>query len=230
MLHVAGRRIPDTLEEIAAPGRTALLLWDMHGDLEKRAFNCRDIVPRLHRLTQAARTAGVPVYYSLQNHFDLATEETAVWVRLRMKNEQATASAHAASESDGNAHRFVDELAPQPGDHVFTKRRANGFEGTDLDLSLRYRGIGTVLVAGISTEGGVEVTARCGLTLGYYMVVLRDCVGSRRPEMRELALEFMEKTHLDITTADEVMACWGRARRSPDCEITGAQGKGNGLI
>jgi nicotinamidase-related amidase len=212
MLHILGRQIPDSLEEIVAPGRTALLLWDMHGDLEKRAFNCREIVPRLQRLTREARTAGVPVYYSLQNHFDPATEETAVWVRLRMKRDHATGGANAASEAGGDAHRFVDEIAPQPGDYVFRKRRANGFEGTDLDLSLRYRGIGTVLVAGISTEGGVEVTARCGLNLGYYMVILRDCVGSRRPEMRDLALEFMEKTHLDIATADEVMACWGRAR------------------
>lgn len=69
-----------------------------------------------------------------------------------------------------------------------------------------------MLVAGVSTEGGVEVTARCGLTLGYYMVVVRDCVGSRRSEMRDLALEFVEKTHLDIATADEIMACWSRAR------------------
>ena len=213
MLYIAGRQIPDTLDEIAAPARTALLLWDMHGNLEKRAFNHREIVPRLQRLTQAARAAGVPVYYSVQNHFDLATEETAVWVRLRMKRDQATASKNAAvSAADGHSDRFPDEIAPQPGDHVFRKRRTNGFEGTDLDLSLRYRGIGTVLVAGVSTEGGVEVTARCGLTLGYYMVVVRDCVGSRRSEMRDLALEFMEKTHLDIATADEIMACWSRAR------------------
>jgi nicotinamidase-related amidase len=209
MLEVAGRQIPDTLEEIAARGRTALLLWDMHGDLESRACNAREIVPRLAKLTQAARTAGVPVYYSLQNHFDLATEETPAWVRLRTRREKASPGMKAAAKAD-EAHPFVAELAPQPGDTVFTKRRANGFEGTDLDLSLRYRGIGTVLIAGISTEGGVEVTARCGLNLGYYIVVLRDCVGSRRVEMRDLALEFMEKTDLDIATSDEVIAVWAR--------------------
>ena len=213
MLHIAGREIPDTLEEIVEPRRTALLLWDMHGNLEKRAFNQGEIVPRLQRLTRAARAAGVPVYYSMQNHYELETEETAVWVRLRMKREQGAASASATPESDADAHRFVDELAPQPGDRVFRKRRANGFEGTDLDMSLRYRGIGTLLVTGISTEGGVEATARCGLNLGYYVVVLRDCVGSRRPEMRDLALEFMEKTHLDIASSGEVMACWDRARK-----------------
>jgi nicotinamidase-related amidase len=211
MLEIAGRQIPDTLNEIAAPGRTALLLWDMHGDLETRACNAREIVPRLARLTKAARTASVPVYYSLQNHFELATEETPVWVRLRAKREKLTRDAKAVPIVDEGAHPFVDSLAPQPGDYVFKKRRTNGFEGTDLDLSLRYRGIGTVLIAGISTEGGVEVTARCGLNLGYYMVVLRDCVGSRRIEMRDLALEFMGKTHVDIATSGEVMAVWARS-------------------
>jgi nicotinamidase-related amidase len=213
MLEVAGRQIPDTLEEIAARGRTALLLWDMHGDLETRACNAGEIVPRLARLTKAARAAGVPVYYSLQNHFDLATEESPAWVRLRARRGQVPRSAKAADKTEKHVHSFVEGLAPQPGDYVFKKRRTNGFDGTDLDMSLRFRGIGTVLVAGISTEGGVEVTTRCGLNLGYYMVVVRDCVGSRRAEMRDLALEFMEKTHVDIATSDEVMAVWQKPQR-----------------
>jgi nicotinamidase-related amidase len=208
MLEVAGRQIPDTLDEIAALGRTALLLWDMHGDLDTRASNAREIVPRLVRLTKAARAGGVPVYYSVQNHFDVS-EEAPVWVRLRMHRAKTAPGMKAAAKAN-EAHPFVAALAPQPGDYVFAKRRANGFEGTDLDLSLRHRGIGTILIAGISTEGGVETTARCGLNRGYYMVVLRDCVGSRRAEMRDLALDFMEKTHLDVATSDEVMAVWAR--------------------
>ena len=220
MLEIAGRQIPDTLEEIAATGRTALLLWDMHGDLDTRACNWREIVPRIARLTKTARAAGVPVYYSLQNHFDLATEESPVWVRSRAKREKASprakptdkAADKVTHKSEEHAHVFVDGIAPEPGDYVFEKRRSSGFEGTDLDLSLRFRGIGTVLMAGISTEGGVEVTTRCGLNLGYYMVVLRDCVGSRRIEMRDLALEFMEKTQVDIATSDDVMAVWARPK------------------
>jgi nicotinamidase-related amidase len=216
MLEVAGRKIPDTLEEIAARGRTALLLWDMHGDLDARACNSQEIVPRLARLTKAARAAGVPVYYSVQNHFDLATEESPVWVRSRAKREKASprgkTANKAASKGEEHAPTFVESIAPQPGDYVFKKRRSSGFEGTDLDLSLRFRGIGTVLIAGISTEGGVEVTVRCGLNLGYYMVVLRDCVGSRRIEMRDLALDFMEKTQVDIATSDDVIALWARPK------------------
>jgi nicotinamidase-related amidase len=215
MLEFAGKQIPDTLEEIAAPGRTALLLWDMQNAIAPNAFNYKEVVDKLQTLTRAARAIRVPVFYAQQTTFDFATEETAVWIRLRMKRVGATAVANVARTAEGTTGwNIVDGLKPEAGDYVFRKRRPNGFEGTDLDLALRNRGIGTVLVAGVSTEGGVEVTSRAGLNLGYYIVLLSDCVGSRKPEMRDLAIEFMRKTHLDIATSDEVIACWEKARRA----------------
>lgn len=212
MLEYAGKQIPDTLEEITAPKRTALLIWDMQEGIAPQAFNYRDIVQRLQKLTQVARKIGVPVFYSQQTTFDFATEESAVWIRLRMKRAGATEVKKVPHTGEGTpGWKIVDGLTPMPGDCVFRKRRPNGFEGTDLDLALRNRGIGTVLVAGVSTEGGVEVTARNGLNYGYYMVILRDCVGSRRQEVRELTLSFMEKTHLDIANAEDVLECWRKA-------------------
>lgn len=212
MLEFAGRQIPDTLDEITAPGRTALLLWDMQHEIATRACNYKEMVERLQRLARAARVSGVPVFYSQQTTFDFATEETAVWIRLRMKRVGATEIRNVPRTAEGSpGWQIVKELTPELGDYVFKKRRPNGFEGTDLDLALRNRGIGTVLIAGVSTEGGVEVTARNGLNLGYYMVLLRDCVGSRRAEVRDLTISFLEKTHLDMATSDEVIDCWRKA-------------------
>src|SRR5687768_11564087 len=175
MLEFAGRQIPDTLDEIVAPGHTALLLWDMQNDIATKAFNFKEIVAKLQQLRRAAKSAGVPVFYAQQTTFDFATEETAVWIRLRMKRVGATAVANVPRTADGTpGWQIVDDLKPEAGDYVFRKRRPNGFEGTDLNLALRNRGINTVLVAGVSTEGGVEVTTRNGLNHGYYMVLLSD--------------------------------------------------------
>jgi nicotinamidase-related amidase len=55
---------------------------------------------------------------------------------------------------------IVPELGPEPGDLVITKRQWGAFYGTELDLQLRRRGIDTILLAGISTNVGVESTAR----------------------------------------------------------------------
>ncbi|STT47893.1 nicotinamidase/isochorismatase family protein [Klebsiella pneumoniae] len=41
-----------------------------------------------------------------------------------------------------------------------TKRQWGAFYGTDLELQLRRRGIDTIILCGISTNIGVESTAR----------------------------------------------------------------------
>lgn len=209
MLEIAGKKIPDALEEIIDPGRTALLLWDMEYAIAPNAFNFKEIVANLRPLTDLARKIGVPVFYSQQVHFDLEKAEAEVWVRVRMK--RASGAGQEAKIPQGKrGHDIIDELGPQPGDAVFQKRRPDGFVGTDLDLMLRNKGIKTVIVGGVATEGGVEGTARTGRNLGYYMVVLKDCVGSRNRELHEMALKLMEKTQFDVTTADEVAQIWKR--------------------
>ena len=73
---------------------------------------------------------------------------------------------------------------------------------------LRSNGIRTILIGGVATEGGVEGTARTARNLGYDIVVLKDCVGSRSRELHELALKLMEQTHFDIASAGEIAEIW----------------------
>jgi len=208
MLDIAGKKIRDTLEEIVDPGRAALLLWDMEYAIAPNAFNFEEIVANLKPLTDLARKIGVPVFYSQQIHFDLEKAEAEVWARVRTKRAGGTQDSKIPEGKRG--HDIVEELAPQRGDVVFQKRRPDGFVGTDLDLMLRNRGIRTVMMGGVATEGGVEGTARTGRNLGYYMVILKDCVGSRNRELHDMALKLMEKTHFDVAAADEVAQIWKR--------------------
>ena len=66
------------------------------------------------------------------------------------------------------------ELPPQPGDIHILKRQWGAFHGTELDLQLRRRGIGTIVLAGIATSIGVESTARFAWELGYDIVFAED--------------------------------------------------------
>jgi nicotinamidase-related amidase len=210
MIEIAGKRIPTTLAEIVDPKRAALLIWDMEYAIGPNAFNYNTILANLKDLSAVARRVGVPVFYSVQTAFDLAKEEAGVWVRIRMKRAKATDPNQLLHErEDPKGREIVEELKPQPQDIVFQKRRPDGFVGTDLDLILRSRGIGTILIGGVATEGGVEGTARTGRNLGYDMVVLKDCVGSRSRESHELALKLMEQTFFDIATAKEIADIWG---------------------
>ena len=213
MLEVAGKTIPNTLEEIVAPARTALLLWDMEYAIAPNAFNYKEIAANLKMLAGVARQAGVQVFYSVQTPFDLAKEEAGVWVRVRMKRANATDVAQLLKEKDDpHGREIVEELKPEPKDIVFQKRRPDGFIGTDFDLMLRSRGIGAIVIGGVATEGGVEGTARTARNLGYDVVVLKDGVGSRNRELHELALKLMERTQFDMAMAEEVAAIWRRKK------------------
>ena len=209
MFEIHGKRIPATLSELVDPRHTALLLWDMENAIAPNAFNYKDILGNLKMLAGRARTAGAPVFYSVQTAFDLLKEEAAVWVRVRMKRAKAADPAELLKEKeDPKGREIVDELKPQTQDIVFQKRRPDGFVGTDFDLMLRSNGIRTILIGGVATEGGVEGTARTARNLGYDIVVLKDCVGSRSRDLHELALKLMEQTHFDIATAGEIAAIW----------------------
>ena len=213
MLELAGKKIPNTLAEIVDPGRTALLFWDMENAIAPNAFNYKEIVANLKSLKAAARQAGVPVIYSQQVQFDLEREEAGPWVRIRMKRAKVTDLAQLLKQKpDPHGKDIVDELRPDPQDVVFQKRRPDGFIGTDFDSVLRSKSIRTIVIGGVATEGGVEGTARTGRNLGYDIVVLRDCVGSRSRELHELALRLIEGTFFDVATSGEVMEIWRQGK------------------
>jgi len=211
MFETGGKQIPSTLAELVDPKRTALLLWDMENAIAPNAFNYQDILTHLKMLSVLAREIGVRVFYSQQIGFDLLKEEAGVWVRVRMKRAKATDPNELLKEKENPHDRdIVDALKPESKDIVFQKRRPDGFVGTDFDLMLRSNGVRTILIGGVATEGGVEGTARSARNLGYDIVVLKDCVGSRNRELHELALKLMEQTHFDIATASEIAAIWRR--------------------
>jgi nicotinamidase-related amidase len=73
---------------------------------------------------------------------------------------------------------LVHELDGGPDDVVVTKRQWGAFYGTDLDLQLRRRGIGTLLLGGIATNFGVESTARDAWERAYHVVFVEDAMAS----------------------------------------------------
>lgn len=69
----------------------------------------------------------------------------------------AQAGAHTLPE---NWWTYPATLGKQESDIEVTKRQWGAFYGTDLELQLRRRGIDTIILCGISTNIGVESTAR----------------------------------------------------------------------
>lgn len=77
-----------------------------------------------------------------------------------------------------NWDEIVQEIGPKSGDYIITKRQWGAFYGTDLQLQLQRRGIKTIILTGISTNFGVESTARTAYELGYDQIFIEDAMSS----------------------------------------------------
>ena len=81
---------------------------------------------------------------------------------------------------------IVPELGPEKSDFIITKHQWGAFYGTELDLQLRRRGITTIILCGISTNIGVESTARFAFEYGYQQVFIEDAMTAMSAEEHTL--------------------------------------------
>jgi len=77
---------------------------------------------------------------------------------------------------------FVTEIGSKETDVIITKQQWGAFYGTDLDLQLRRRNIDTIILCGISTNIGVESTARDAYELGFKQVFAEDAMTAMTTE------------------------------------------------
>jgi nicotinamidase-related amidase len=102
--------------------------------------------------------------------------------------------------------QFVDEMTPQPGDLVITKRQWGAFYGTDLDLQLRRRGRDTIVIGGIATNFGVESTARDAWERGYRLLFVEDAMASMSAEDHGFAINRIFPRLGHVRSAAQVLA------------------------
>jgi nicotinamidase-related amidase len=99
---------------------------------------------------------------------------------------------------------IVPEMGPEAGDVIVTKHQPGAFYGTDLEIHLRRRKIETIVLCGISTNVGVEATARVGLEHGYNLVFASDAMAARDAELHAVCVTKFFPTIGRVRTAEEI--------------------------
>jgi len=89
-------------------------------------------------------------------------------------------------------HDIIAELYPAAGEPVIDKPGKGAFYQTDLELMLKNRGIETLLVCGVTTEGCVNTTGREANDRGVRCIVLADCCASYFPEFHDIGLKMIK--------------------------------------
>ena len=101
---------------------------------------------------------------------------------------------------------LVPEIATTKNAHIVTKRQWGAFYGTDLDLQLRRRGIETIILGGISTNIGVDTTAREAYQHGYNQIFVEDAMTAVTKEEHEYVCKYIFPRIGKIRTTKEIVS------------------------
>ncbi|MDG6927801.1 MAG: cysteine hydrolase [Nitrososphaerota archaeon] len=189
-------RIYKGLKEIVAPGHTALIVWDVQKMLVNVTFNREEFLKNINDLIEGARRVRLPVFFTMIDPLPPAFQSPASLSMGRTFNVQ-----------DRSAFELA--LKPLDGEIVVKKNTASLFIGTNVELMLRNAGIDTIIIAGISTEIGVESSARDAANRGFYPVVVSDSSSSSDKAAHERSLENMKRLGVvtEATTKD-IISAW----------------------
>jgi nicotinamidase-related amidase len=179
------------------PGNTALVVIDLQNaivGMNTEPHTAAQVVENSKRLAEAFRAHGAPVVYvrvDFNTFLNLPVDQPQ---NLGDTPPPAVASEIAASAGF------------RPGDILLTKHHWGAFAGTDLEHQLKTRGVDTVVLTGISTNAGVESTARQGTGLGFAFVLVEDACSGQEAEQHRFAFEKTFPRLARVRTTDEVIA------------------------
>ena len=179
------------------PKKTALVLIDLQNavvGMNPVPHTAAQVVENSKKLADAFRGQGAPVVYvrvDLNDFMNLSVDQPH-----NLGDKPQPAAASEITPSAGFQH----------GDILVTKRHWGAFAGTDLEQQLKSRGIDTVVLTGISTNVGVESTARQGTGLGFAFVLVEDACSAQSAEHHRFAFENIFPRLSHVRNTSEVLA------------------------
>ena len=195
---------------------TGLILFDaLNGYLhpanpKKVAFlSERNILPNLQKLLAGARRAGMTTFYPAGAHGADGVDSVDRLTDTNMDLEpggSAEAPIRPHFHAGSKDSEIAPEIAPATGDVVVPKQRWSSFFQTNLDLQLRVRGIGTIVIAGGSTDVGIASTVFAARDLDYGIVVVRDCCYSARGPNNDFFMDRVFPRMALVMSADQAVS------------------------
>ena len=178
--HLTALLVIDPYNEFISEGGK---IWDRL----KAVAEANGCVPHMLQVLNAARNAGLRVFYALHHRYRPGDYETWKYIAPIQK----AAWSRKAFEYGTWGGEIRGEFAPQPGDVVAQEHWcSSGFANTDLDLQLKKHGIHRLIVIGLIAHTCLEATVRFAAELGYDVTVVRDATASYSDEHMHAALGY----------------------------------------
>ena len=158
-------------------------------------------IPMVKRLLNGFRDAGRPIVHNITTF-----QPDYADAQLRHGRHGLTSDGRALLLEGSWGAQIVDELAARRGEYVVAKKGYGGFANPALNTILRFRGVTTCVVAGVTTAICVSSTIRGGVEYNYRMVLVEDAVAEQSREMHEAEVKILERGFADVTSTREVVA------------------------
>jgi nicotinamidase-related amidase len=203
MQNVNGKTIYSNIEEIVEPKHTVLVVWDVQNMLVNSIFNREEFIANLTMLIDSARKSGIPIFYTAIQFLPPRFQSQA-WLyamNKRFSNQQRQQKPPTRGDLELTIHPRDEEI-------VINKHTASVFIGTHFEQMIRNATIETIVFTGISTEFGIESSARDAFNRGFYSVIVSDAVSSMDKEAHERSLDNMRKLVSAIVTSRDISRIW----------------------
>ena len=137
-----------------------------------------------------------------------------IWVRIDLHHFRQLVVDQPMIDPDAppmppESVEIVPEVGKREDELLITKRFWGAFDTTPLEAELHKRGVETIVLCGISTDIGVESTARSAATLGFNVVVAEDASSARSLETHVNAIERIFPFLGRVRSASQIEAALG---------------------
>lgn len=177
------------------PGKPALLIIDMQNDFVKPGgplvvARAQNIIPAIVDILTMFRDARLPVFHILRVHRPSGVDVEVTRSEIFKKTPFAVEGTRGAA--------VIDELLPAGGEFLVKKTRMSAFFNTDLDLMLRWLGVGSLCITGIQTPNCVRATAFDAMAHNYHVFLVRDAVAAQSMEIHQANITDMQNIGIRI--------------------------------
>ena len=198
------------------PTKTGVLFFDMlntgfgtHDETYRQ--HKAEIVANCVRVRESADACGIPVFFARADHRPDGADPVITYNDINRQGEpwqdpeNDRFRPYRTNLAGQWGSQVINELKAGPGDYMIAKHRKSAFFQTNLELSMRSRGIDTIVLCGSAIGSGIAATVYSAQDRDFDIVVVRDACNPIAGPVNDVFMNRVFARIGRVRTANEVV-------------------------